>query len=329
MKNNSRFTKIAVATGLVVCSGAAVLGLTGFASAQQARSNAAVVAAADNTDAGSSAVTTTQGAVNGAVGATSIDGAAVAPFAEDANRPNPVATAAKALGMTEAELTTELKAGKSIADVAKAKNVDLADVKAALVAEMKAHFAEEVKSGEHTQAEADAKMAEITANMDKMLTTAGLPQGRGGHGGPGGMRGHGGPSAADVAALAKVLNLTEAELQTQSQTKSLADIAKAQNVDIADVKAAIVKSFTAHLDEEVKSGEHTQAEADQKLADFKANLDNMVNNVRPAGGKGGHGGHGGHGPHGDRDGDGPLGQLQGSGTATPSGAALQSGSFNA
>jgi hypothetical protein len=51
-----------------------------------------------------------------------------------------------------------------------------------------------------------------------------------------------------------------------------------------------------------------------------------VNNVRPAGGKGGHGGYG---PHGDRDGDGPLGQLQGSGTATPSGAALQSGSFNA
>ena len=325
MKNNSRFTKIAVATGLVVCSGAAVLGLTGFASAQQARNSSAVVVATDgNTDNSTVAGATGTETINGAVGATSIDGAAVAPFAEDANRPNPVATAAKALGMTEAELTTELKAGKSIADVAKAKNVDLADVKAALVAEMKAHFAEEVKSGEHTQAEADAKMAEITANMDKMLTTAGLPQGRGGHGGPGGMRGHGGPSAADVAALAKVLNLTEAELQTQSQTKSLADIAKAQNVDIADVKAAIVKSFTAHLDEEVKSGEHTQAEADQKLADFKANLDNMVNNVRPAGGP-----RGGHGPHGDRDGDGPLGQLQGSGTATPSGAALQSGSFNA
>lgn len=321
MKNNSRFTKIAVATGLVVCSGAAVLGLTGFASAQQAQNKAAVVVAADN-NSGTGTTTATDGSVNGAVGTTSIDGAAVAPFAEDANRPNPVATAAKALGMTEAELTTELKAGKSIADVAKAKNVDLADVKAALLAELKTHFADEVKSGEHTQAEADAKIAEITANMDTMLTTAGLPQGPGGHGGPGGMRGHGGPSAADVAALAKVLNLTPAELQTQQQTKSLADIAKAQNVDIADVKAAIVKSFQAHLDTEVASGEHTQAEADQKLADFKANLDNMVNNVRPAGGP-----RGGHGGHGDHDGDGPMGQLQGSGTATPSGASLQSGSF--
>jgi hypothetical protein len=40
-------------------------------------------------------------------------------------RPSPLADAAKALGMTEAELKTELQAGKSIADVAKAKNVDL------------------------------------------------------------------------------------------------------------------------------------------------------------------------------------------------------------
>lgn len=326
MKNNSRFTKIAVATGLVVCSGAAVLGLTGFASAQQAQNKAAaVVVAADNnsgTDAG--AATTTDGAATGSVGAQAIDGAPVAPFADEANRPNPIATAAKALGMTEAELTTELKAGKSISDVAKAKNVDLADVKAALVAEMKAHFAEEVKSGEHTQAEVDAKLAGLSAKIDTMLTTAGLPQGRDGHGGPGmGGKGGHGPSAADKAALAKVLKLTEAELQTQSQTKSLADIAKAQNVDIADVKAVILSGFKAHLAEEVKSGEHTQAEADQKLTEFTANLDNMVNNVRPAGGKGGRGGHG-HGPHGDA----PMG-VPGATTSGTTGAAPQGAAFSA
>jgi hypothetical protein len=322
MKNNSRFTKIAVATGLVVCSGAAVLGLTGFASAQQAQNKAAVVVAADNnsgTDAG--AATTTDGAATGSVGAQAIDGAPVAPFADEANRPNPIATAAKALGMTEAELTTELKAGKSISDVAKAKNVDLADVKAALVAEMKAHFAEEVKSGEHTQAEVDAKLAGLSAKIDTMLTTAGLPQGRDGHG-MGGKGGHG-PSAADKAALAKVLKLTEAELETQSQTKSLADIAKAQNVDIADVKAVILSGFKAHLAEEVKSGEHTQAEADQKLTEFTANLDNMVNNVRPAGGKGGRGGHG-HGPHGDA----PMG-VPGATTNGTTGAAPQGAAFSA
>ena len=309
MKNNSRFTKIAVATGLVVCSGAAVLGLTGFASAQRAQNKAATpVVAVDNTNpTAPGAATTTDGAANGSVGTQSVDGAPVAPFAEEANRPNPVAIAAKALGMTEAELITELKAGKSISDVAKAKNVDLAVVKAALTAELTAHLAEEVKSGEHTQAEADAKLAEATAKMDKMLTTAGLPQGPGGKGGQhgaGGMGGQRGPIKAEVAAIAKVLNLTEAELKTQSETKSLADIAKAQNVDIADVKAVILAGFKTHLAEEVKSGEHTQAEADAKLAEFTSKLDTMVNNVRPAGGKGGPGGHG---PRGDRNGDAPIG----------------------
>ena len=36
MKNKNRFTKIAVASGLIVASGAAVLGITGFASAELA-----------------------------------------------------------------------------------------------------------------------------------------------------------------------------------------------------------------------------------------------------------------------------------------------------
>ena len=325
MKNNSRFTKIAVASGLIVCSGAAVLGLTGFASAQVANNKAAVVvAAADDsttTDSGAPAVSG-EGTISGATGSVQSQAAEGMPAIADdhADRPHPVAVAAKALGMTEAELKTELQAGKSIADVAKAKNVELADVKKALLAELKAHLDEEVKSGEHTQAEADAKLAEATTRIDTMLTTAGMPMGRGGKGG--GMGGHGGPAKFASADLAKVLKLTEAELQTQLQSgKSLADIAKAQSVDIADVKAQLTKDFTAHLDEEVKSGEHTQAEADAKLAEFKTRLDDMVNGVRPAKGMGAgpmgggrHGGHDGEGPHG------PMGSLEGSGTATPSGS---------
>ena len=50
MKIKSRFTKIAVASGLIVASGAAVLGITGFASAQVAqRSNVVAVAQATET----------------------------------------------------------------------------------------------------------------------------------------------------------------------------------------------------------------------------------------------------------------------------------------
>lgn len=74
-------------------------------------------------------------------------------------------SAATVLGMTADELRTELKAGTTIAQVAADQGVDVQDVIDALVAGAKAHLDEEVASGEHTQAEADAKLAEITARI--------------------------------------------------------------------------------------------------------------------------------------------------------------------
>jgi DNA-binding CsgD family transcriptional regulator len=206
--------------------------------------------------------------------------------------------------MTEAELKTELQAGKSIADVAKAKNIDLDTVIAKLTAAFKAHLDEEVASGKHTQAEADAKLAEFKTRVTEMVNAPGLPMrgGKGGHGpgGHGGKGGHG-PQKFATATLATTLKLTETELQTELKSgKTIKQIADAQNVDIADVKTTLTAAFKAHLDEEVASGEHTQAEADAKLAEFKTRLDDMVNGVRPVGGKGGHGpgGKGGRGGHG-------------------------------
>ena len=318
MKIQSRFTKVAVAAGLVVMSGAAVLGITGIASAQIGQQSA-VVAVADAADATSSTVTdatetagttsndgaVSAAAVDGVVAATetTVPGATTTPETH-AHRPSPLVTVAKTLNMTEAELKAELIAGKSVADVAKAKNVGIDTVIAALTTEFKAHLAEEVASGKHTQAEADAKLAEFSTRVTTMVNTAGLPQGKGGHEGKGGPRG--GKFASE--AVATTLKLTAAELKTELQAgKSLATIAKAQNVDIADVKAAITKEFKAHLAEEVASGKHTQAEADAKLAEFSSRLDDMVNNVRPAGGPEGHGKGGrGHGPMGGR-GHGPMG----------------------
>jgi len=291
-----------VASGLIVATGAAVLGMTGFASAQVAqRSN--VVAVAQATD--------TTLPTNPAAGTTPVDPAAPsadAPTAMKMDRPSPLAAASKVLGITETELKTELQAGKSVADVAKAKNIDLATVKAALLTEAKAHFDAEVAAGRHTAAEGVEKLAEVTSRIDTMLTTAGLPaRGPQGMGGKGGHEGKGGPGKMMSEAVAKVLKMTTTELKTQLHSgKSLADVAKAQSVDIADVKTVLTSDFTAHLAEEVTSGKHTQAEADAQLAEFKTNLDTKVNRVGPASGMRGEGrGPGGHGP---RGGHGPMGQ---------------------
>ena len=300
MKIKSRLTKVAVASGLIVATGASVLGITGFASAQVAqRSNVVAVAQATETTLPTSpaAGTTPTAPSSSATPATP-----ATPSVVKADRPSPLATVSKVLGITETELKTELEAGKSISDVAKAKNIDLATVKAALLAEAKAHIDAEVAAGKHTAAEGATKLAEVTSRIDTMLTTAGLPargpQGMGGH------KGKGGPGKFMSATLATTLKLTQEELKTQLHSgKSLADVAKTQSVDIADVKTVLTSDFTAHLAEEVTSGKHTQAEADAKLAEFKTNLDTMVNRVGPAGGMKGEGR--GHGP---RGGNGPMGQ---------------------
>ena len=318
MKINSRFAKVAVASGLVVATGAAVLGLTGFASAQVARQSSAVVTVADDVQGDGTTDASTLGTLQaeGTVRAESTE----STTGVVKTRPQIMAAAAQALGMTEAELVTELQGGNSIKQVADAKNVELSKVTDAMVAAMKAHLDEEVASGEHTQAEADAKLVLFKGRLDEMVNRVGMAHGKGGHSGKGG---HGmGRAPFATANLAKVLNLSETELQTELQAgKTIKQIADAKNVDIDDVKDVLAADFKAHLDEEVASGEHTQAEADAKLTEFKTRLDDMVNGVRPAGGPkgpGGPGGHGGHGGRGGRHGHGPMGDVPAEQPAAPS-----------
>ena len=238
-------------------------------------------------------------------------------------------TAATAIGITAEELRTELEAGKSIADVAAAKGVSVDKVVDALVAEVKAHLDEEVASGEHTQEEADAKLAEATTRITEMVQTEGLPAPKGdgeGRGGPGGQHGMKGGKGLDAAATA--IGITAEELRTELQAgKSISDVATAKGVGIDTVIEAMVADMKAHLDEEVASGEHTQEEADAKLAEARTRITEMVNRTAPAraatgegeiNGLGGDdqgprgGGHG--GPRGPRGGHGPLGGGMGGGT---------------
>jgi hypothetical protein len=68
---------------------------------------------------------------------------------------------AKAIGITEAQLTTALAGGQTVADVAKAHNVPLQTVIDALVADGTSELAAEVAKGTITQAQADAQKAAI------------------------------------------------------------------------------------------------------------------------------------------------------------------------
>jgi hypothetical protein len=73
--------------------------------------------------------------------------------------------AAKALGMSEADLRTAVESGKTLAQVAKDKSVSVDSVVAALVKAEKERIAKKVTEGHLTQAQADARLAGLTARL--------------------------------------------------------------------------------------------------------------------------------------------------------------------
>jgi phage antirepressor YoqD-like protein len=73
---------------------------------------------------------------------------------------------AKALGLTRTQLFEQLRDGKSIADIAKAKGKSLDDVRAAVKADAKQRADKAVKDGDLTQAQADEMLAHLDDALD-------------------------------------------------------------------------------------------------------------------------------------------------------------------
>lgn len=156
------------------------------------------------------------------------------------------------------------------------------DLKAKAVDARKVVIEQELTDGKLTRAQADELEQRLNANNP--FIPFGGPRGgfQGGpNGGPGGInrsggrfgggfnRGPGGffGGTDSLEAEAKVLNLTPTALVAELQSgKSLADVAKAQNVDEGVVKQAIIDTAKARIAREVQDGLLTQAQADQMLS---------------------------------------------------------------
>lgn len=84
-------------------------------------------------------------------------------------------TAATTLGMTVEELRTALQGGQSLADVAQSKGVSRDRLVGALVDAASKHLAEHVAAGRLTQAQADARAAELAPRISEQVDRKGLP----------------------------------------------------------------------------------------------------------------------------------------------------------
>jgi polyhydroxyalkanoate synthesis regulator phasin len=83
-------------------------------------------------------------------------------------------------------------------------------------------------------------------------------------------------------AAASYLGLTEAQLRTQLESgKSLAQVAQAQGKSVDGLEQALVADAKTHLDQEVKEGHLTQAQADAMLNELKQHVSDLVNGKLP------------------------------------------------
>jgi len=80
-------------------------------------------------------------------------------------------TVAETLGITEAQLHTAVRSGRSIADVARSKGIAPQKVIDALVAEAKTRLTKEVADGELTQAQADARLTQMTGRITSLVNS--------------------------------------------------------------------------------------------------------------------------------------------------------------
>jgi hypothetical protein len=90
-----------------------------------------------------------------------------------------VAVASDKLGMTQADLVTELRNGKTIAQVAESKQVAANTIVDAFVATRAEQLNTAVAAGRMTQAQADAMLATMRANVTARLSQPWSPQGNG------------------------------------------------------------------------------------------------------------------------------------------------------
>jgi hypothetical protein len=211
------------------------------------------------------------------------------------------------LGMTPGQLLDAQLGGQTLLDIAKGKGVTEQQLTDAVQAARKASLDQAVKDGRMTQAQADQFTQNDPGN------SAG-PRGNGGRSPLGNFMLGGSPM---FKAVADLLGMTPGQLlDAQLAGQTVLDIAKGKGVTEQQLADAILAARKDSLDQAVKAGRLTQAQADSSLERLKAmapadlvnQLDSLDNG--PQGGPGG-GMRGGGRPFG-----GPRGNRRGASADT-------------
>lgn len=216
---------------------------------------------------------TTQAGMGGGTGFGAKAGMGGAKAQEAMQYLMPIVTeVSKVLKLSPIEILGQLQADKSLADIAKAQNVDLQTVKDAITTSIKTQLETAVKANKLTQAQSDKANQTIATWLDEVvkLHKSALPT----NSSPKELEQYYTPV---LNAVASSLNLSPEQLKSELQSgKSLGDLAKAQKVELQKVKDAILSSSKMQLNAAATAGKFTQSQADKAYQTLTAWIDEIV-----------------------------------------------------
>ena len=200
--------------------------------------------------------------------------------------------AATYLGLSAAQIRTELQGGKTLAQIATAQGKTADGLVQAILTAQESNLGKLVSAGKLTADQEKTIEGRLQTMIENLVdgtgpTAAGPPAGEGihFHGGLGARLGIG-PFGADLNAAASYLGLTADQIETQLQGgKTLAQIATAQGKTADGLVQAILSAQRSNLDKLVTAGKLTADQEQTIEKGLTTMITNIVDGTRPAMGR--------------------------------------------
>ena len=179
--------------------------------------------------------------------------------------------AAAYLGVTPVALRTELRSGKSLAQVATAKGKSVDGLKTALVAAIKTKVDAAKAAGKLDAARADRLLQRAPQLVERLVNAKPRARAMRAKGARGGL----------LKAAATYLGVTNAQLVTDLRAgKSLAQVATAKSKSVDGLKQALLAALKQKVDAAVAAGRLDAARAQKLLERAPAHIERLVNRSR-------------------------------------------------
>jgi hypothetical protein len=179
--------------------------------------------------------------------------------------------AAAYLGVTPVALRTELRSGKSLAQVATAKGKSVDGLKTALVAAIKTKVDAAKATGKLDAARADRLLQRAPQLVERLVNAKPRARAMRAKGARGGL----------LKTAATYLGVTNAQLVTDLRAgKSLAQVATAKSKSVDGLKQALLAALKQKVDAAVDAGRLDAARAQRLLERAPAHIERLVNRSR-------------------------------------------------